>query len=138
MGRLGGLMPSRAFIIYQRRGDTAHALCEVRSWQAQAALADYCKSQGMSWEDQLKARLYAAPKPKVSPEMAHVLNLAREQGANISWVPLVNGKGSQSRTVGRSMTISACRRHGWLNDAGELTEAGRKLIYAYNERNGIA
>jgi len=77
-------------------------------------------------------------KPRLSHEMAHVLELASQQGTDISWAPLVNGKGSQSRTVGRSLTIEACRRHGWLTWDGkrshDLTQAGREVLAAYRER----
>lgn len=86
----------------------------------------------------------ASKKPRLSHEMAHVLNLARQQGRDIYWVPLVDGKGSQSRTVGRGMTIETCIRHGWLSRLAErpytisLTEAGRAIITAYNEKRGYS
>lgn len=69
---------------------------------------------------------------KPSGEILHVLRLASRQGTDIHWVPLVDGKGSQSRTVGRSMTVEACRRHGWL-DGDNLTQAGRELLAKYSE-----
>lgn len=75
----------------------------------------------------------------ISPEMIHVLKLI-ESGDDPTWVPLVNGKGSQSRTVGRGATLDAAERAGliiWRNrhgrvPAGEnpysLTKAGRQEI----------
>lgn len=78
--------------------------------------------------------VYAVRPPRMSPEMAHVLTLAREQGRDIGWVPLVDGKGSQSRTVGRGLTIEACQRHGWLDRKCNLTPAGRQAINAWEEK----
>lgn len=69
-----------------------------------------------------------------SDTMAHVLTLARQQGVDLWRVPLVDGKGSQSRTVGRSLTIEACQRHGWLDRAGNLTQAGREALARYEAR----
>ncbi|UTC28183.1 hypothetical protein GURKE_01520 [Brevundimonas phage vB_BpoS-Gurke] len=75
---------------------------------------------------------------KASSEQLHVLNLTKS-GRDCTMVPLVNGKGSQSRTVGRGATISTCVRNGWLqwNPAGggwrgqgqyELTESGEAVL----------
>lgn len=75
------------------------------------------------------------PPPKhPSGQMLHVLQLASRQGTNIWYVPLVDGKGSQSRTVGRGLTIEACQRHGWLDREGALTDAGRQVLVAAEER----
>jgi|GEM_PF-6343673 len=72
---------------------------------------------------------------KPSYEMMHVLTMASRQGTDIWHVPLVNGKGSQSRTVGRSLTIEACWRHGWLErGTSNLTQAGREALHAETER----
>jgi hypothetical protein len=76
------------------------------------------------------ARLAAPP----SAEQLHVLDLASRQGTDIGYVPLVDGKGSQSRTVGRGLTIEACQRRGWLDRAGALTDAGRQVLVATEER----
>jgi hypothetical protein len=73
--------------------------------------------------------------PSVPSEtQAHVLGLASRQGADIWWVPLVDGKGSQSRTVGRSLTIEACQRHGWLDRDGNLLQAGREAYARWEAR----
>lgn len=67
--------------------------------------------------------------------MADVLETASKQGANIWYVPLVGGKGSQSRTVGRGLSIATCWRHGWLErGTANLTDAGREVLNAYRER----
>lgn len=71
---------------------------------------------------------------KLSPQMAHVLALARQQGRSIHHVPLVDGKGSQSRTVGRSLTIEALQRHGMLDRDHQITPAGRAASAAFEER----
>ncbi|USN14004.1 hypothetical protein KABACHOK_01680 [Brevundimonas phage vB_BpoS-Kabachok] len=75
---------------------------------------------------------------RASAEQLHVLTLARE-GRDCTWAPLVNGKGSQSRTVGRGNTVSTCMRNGWLVwaylEGGSrgthiLTDAGRAVLAA--------
>ncbi|AXQ68841.1 hypothetical protein HOU00_gp284 [Caulobacter phage CcrPW] len=63
----------------------------------------------------------------VSPQIIHVLELA-EKGRDIWWVPLVDGKGSQSRTVGRQNTIYTAQRHGWLDKDDKLTPAGKIVL----------
>lgn len=67
--------------------------------------------------------------PRPSPQQLHVLRLASRQGTDIWYVPLVDGKGSQSRTVGRGATIMTLRRKGWL-DGDALTQAGREVVAA--------
>lgn len=74
---------------------------------------------------------------RMSGAVHHVMTLAMA-GHDVTWVPLVDGKGSQSRTVGRGATISTCRRRGWLvwnpalgrNNTGlyEVTDAGRAAL----------
>jgi hypothetical protein len=76
--------------------------------------------------------------------MYHVLTLALA-GQDCTYVPLVDGKGSQSRTVGRGVTVSECVRRGWLvwnPTAGwqnrgqhELTDAGRAILAERTERD---
>lgn len=80
-------------------------------------------------------REFAKTAPSVpSDTQAHILHLASKQGADIWWVPLVDGKGSQSRTVGRHATISACKRYGWLDADDNLTQAGREARDRYDVR----
>jgi xanthine/CO dehydrogenase XdhC/CoxF family maturation factor len=62
-----------------------------------------------------------------SRTMLHVLRLVAA-GRDPYHVPLVDGLGSQSRTAGRAMTVSACRRHGFLNLDDGLTDKGRAAI----------
>jgi hypothetical protein len=69
-----------------------------------------------------------------SETQAHVLGLASRQGADIWWVPLVDGKGSQSRTVGRDATIQSCIRYGWLDKEGGLTQPGREAYAKWEAR----
>lgn len=79
----------------------------------------------------------------VSPEQLHVLRLA-EAGRDCTMVPLVNGKGSQSGTVGRGATVSTCVRNGWLTWSSEggwrgdgqyvLSATGREVLKAVAER----
>lgn len=71
-----------------------------------------------------------------SAQMLFVLQIAA-QGGDIRYVRLVDGKGSQSRTVGRGLTIEACQRHGWLDRAGALTDAGRRMVQAAERRRQI-
>jgi hypothetical protein len=72
---------------------------------------------------------------RVSGEILHVLALASRQGTDIWWVPLVDGKGSQSRTVGRHATIATCWRHGWLErNTSNLTPEGRAILHAEDAR----
>ncbi|USN14701.1 hypothetical protein PAPPERLAPAPP_03320 [Brevundimonas phage vB_BpoS-Papperlapapp] len=75
----------------------------------------------------------------------HVLKLL-ESGNDPSWVPLVNGRGSQSRTVGRGATLSAAERAGFIVWQGRnarlapgepayiLTRLGRREILAEEGR----
>lgn len=82
----------------------------------------------------MRRRKPAGP-PRLSHEMAYVLRLATQQGADIWWVPLVDGKGSQSRTVGRGLTIEALWRHGWIErGTANPTPEGRAMLVAYDER----
>lgn len=60
----------------------------------------------------------------LSPQVLHVLSLAAV-GRDVSYVPLVNGRGSQSRTVGRGVSVDVARRAGWLDSEYKLTDAGR-------------
>jgi primosomal replication protein N len=131
-------MRPKVFNVYHYNRETRLALlmAEVKASSTAAALLSYWESKGIH-ENQEQRQYYARLKPRMSGEQAHVLNLARRQGTNIHWVPLVDGKGSQSRTVGRGATIEACQRHGWLNGECLLTQAGREAIAAYNEKNGI-
>lgn len=69
----------------------------------------------------------------VSPAIIHVLELAKK-GADIWWVPLVDGKGSQSRTVGRQNTIYTAQRHGWLDQHDKLTPAGEVVLDEQQQR----
>jgi hypothetical protein len=78
---------------------------------------------------------YATKTPtRLSAQQHHILELASKQGADLHHVPLVDGRGSQSRTVGRATTIESCVRHGWLvrdvgpNWAYTLTDTGRKML----------
>lgn len=72
-----------------------------------------------------------------SAAQLHVLALAKA-GRDCTYVPLVNGKGCQSRTVGRGATVSFCHHKGWIvwnPDLGrgglyELTDAGRAILDA--------
>lgn len=69
---------------------------------------------------------------KVSATQLHVLKLA-QAGHDCAWVPLVNGKGSQSRTVGRNVTVSFCVHAGWLIydsvlERHVLTETGQEVL----------
>lgn len=73
----------------------------------------------------------------VSAQVLHVLQLVAA-GRDPTWVPLVNGKGSQARTVGRGVTVSTAVRDGLLK-RGEgwtysLTPAGRAELDAYEAR----
>lgn len=67
--------------------------------------------------------------------MAHVLELSTRQGADLFRVPLVDGKGSQSRTVGRAATVAACVKHGLLTSRPDyaLTDYGRSALKRYAE-----
>ncbi len=109
--------------------DRTQALCveRVRAFTARQAVDTFLGENPNPGE---RMQHYAVRDSKPSAEMLHVLNLARRQGAVIGWVPLVNGKGSQSRTVGRQLTIEACRRHGWLNYEDQLTIQGREIVAA--------
>lgn len=69
---------------------------------------------------------------KPSVYQLHVLRLA-QSGRDCTWVPLVNGKGSQSRTVGRGATVAHCVHAGWLIydpalKRHVLTEAGHEVL----------
>lgn len=75
-----------------------------------------------------------AIRERLSPQMAHVLTLARDQGADLWRVPLVDGKGSQSRTVGRQNTIATLQHRGLLDADGKLTEAGRLAIATHTAK----
>lgn len=62
----------------------------------------------------------------ISPAQHNVLTLALA-GRDCTVVPLVDGKGSQSRTVGRGATISTCVRRGWLRRSPDIGHGGRGL-----------
>lgn len=64
----------------------------------------------------------------VSSQIINVLTLAKKGVSDLWRPPLVDGKGSQSRTVGRMLSIEAAQRHGWLDRAGKLTEAGEQVL----------
>lgn len=132
-------MKPKTFNIYRFDQTTRNGVLmgEVKATISAGALLAYWKANDIRDNREQRA-YYARVKPRMSGEQAHVLNLARQQGANIHWVPLVDGKGSQSRTVGRGATVDSCIRHGWLDGDYKLTQAGREAIAAYNEKNGIA
>jgi hypothetical protein len=70
----------------------------------------------------------------LSPQMAHVLTLAERKDPFIWRPPLVDGKGSQSRTVGRVATVVTCQRYGWLTRDADLTEAGATILADHRRR----
>lgn len=122
----------RPFWIMQRSDDlSAIFVAEVKAYTRDDAMGAYARTRGPRCH---LRDFYAVGRPRISPEIAHVLNLARRQGADIHHVPLVDGKGSQSRTVGRGLTIEACQRYGWLTPGAELTPAGRRAIAEYEEK----
>src|SRR4051812_28274567 len=105
----------KTFCVYRYEGRNLGStkLGEVKARTAREALSLYFgQNGGPSHDEQIKS--YAIGKPRISDEMAHVLVLAGRQGADIEYVPLVDGKGSQSRTVGRGATIGALKRHALL------------------------
>lgn len=106
-----------------RRGEAcAEEVSRVKALDAYHALESYRREH-----PEARMGYYAIRPAKPSGEMLHVLQLASQQGANIHWVPLVDGKGSQSRTVGRGLTVEACQRRGWLDYQGNLTPLGRTV-----------
>lgn len=70
----------------------------------------------------------------VSSQIINVLTLAKKGVSDLWRPPLVDGKGSQSRTVGRMLSIEAAQRHGWLDRAGKLTEAGEVVLAEQESR----
>lgn len=71
-----------------------------------------------------------------SAPILDVLRLIKD-GRDPTWVPLVDGKGSQSRTVGRGLTLSTARRRGLIvhePDGYKLTWAGHAEIEAADAR----
>lgn len=71
---------------------------------------------------------------KLSPQIQEVLKLALEECPTIWWPPLVNGKGSQSRTAGRHNSIYTAIRAGWLDQDVKITPAGRAVMAAAKEQ----
>jgi len=118
------------YLIMRRDEDAAYEVGVALGYTDRQALDAHFGA----WDPKVRMKHHAVRKAKPSYEMMHVLNLAREQGRNIHTVPLVDGKGSQSRTVGRMLTIEACQRRGWLDWAGNLTAAGRAAYTAEADR----
>lgn len=70
----------------------------------------------------------------VSSQIINVLSLAKKGVSDLWRPPLVDGKGSQSRTVGRMLSIEAAQRHGWLDREGKLTENGETVLAEQESR----
>jgi hypothetical protein len=120
------------FLIMRHGERQAEVVATVRAFTAPIALEVHRREN-----PDHRLGFYAVREAKPSAEMLYVLDLASQQGTNIGWVPLVDGKGSQSRTVGRGATIEACRRRGWLDRGGNLTQVGREVRAAERTRLGL-
>lgn len=122
-------MRKRVYSILRHDAATGNTIVgEIRDASGpDAAVIVYCQRAGISSPEE-KRKLRARVRAKPTPDMLYVLGLARQQGADLFYVPLVDGKGSQSRTVGRSLTVEACQRHGWLDARLNLTAAGRAVL----------
>lgn len=125
----------KTFAVFQWENRQATEVGQYKVGSAPAALLAHFQAAGVT--DAFEQRkLFARLASKPSAEQLHVLDLASRQGSDIGYVPLVNGKGSQSRTVGRGATIDSCIRRGWLDRDGNITQAGREARAAENERQG--
>jgi hypothetical protein len=125
----------KTFAVYRWENNEATEVGRYKVDSAPAALLAHFKAAGVT-DNHEQRKLYARNATKPSAEQLHVLDIASQQGSNIAWVPLVDGKGSQSRTVGRGATIDSCVRRGWLDKGGNLTQAGREARAAEKERQG--
>lgn len=126
---------AKTFAVFRWENQEATEVGRYKVGSAPAALLAHFKAAGVT-DNHEQRKLYARNATRPSPEQLHVLDLASRQGSDIAYVPLVDGKGSQSRTVGRGATIDSCIRRGWLDREGNLTQAGREARAAENERQG--
>lgn len=122
-------MKNFEFLVMRRDNTAAVQIASYRARNGAGAFAQFFAEH----PNAQRMGLHVVRKAKPSGEMMHVLDLASRQGTDIHWVPLVDGKGSQSRTVGRSLTIEACQRRGWLDYTCNLTQSGRETLHRFRD-----